>query len=242
MTEQFQDRLRRVEDRIAAAAARARRDPSEIRLMGVTKTRLPEEIDEAVRCGLALFGENKVQEARAKAPLCTGSAEWHFIGHLQSNKARHAAALFSCVQTVDSIHLAEVLDREADKCGRGLEVMIEVNVSAERSKFGAPPADVPALVAAVNGLHRLRLTGLMTMPPFFDDPAEARPFFAALRSLRDDAAKQCGLALPELSMGMSGDFEIAIEEGSTLVRVGTALFGQRRSLKSRQAAEFPGDI
>lgn len=237
---EFAGRLSGVLEQIAAAAGRAGRDPSSVRLMGVTKTRLPEEVAEAVREGLDLFGENKVQEARAKIPLCPSAAEWHFIGHLQSNKARHAAALFSCIQTIDTPGIADALGREAERCGRCLEVMIEVNVSGERSKFGACPEALPALLDAVNGTPRLRLIGLMTMAPYAEDSEEARPFFARLRELRDEATRRSGLALPELSMGMSGDFPVAIEEGSTMVRIGTALFGPRKSLASRRPID-PAD-
>ncbi|MCC6356781.1 MAG: YggS family pyridoxal phosphate-dependent enzyme [Verrucomicrobiae bacterium] len=235
--EDFAGRLGRVLGQMGAAAARSGRDPSSVRLLGVTKTRLPEEVAEAVRAGLELFGENKVQEARAKIPLCPSSAEWHFIGHLQGNKARHAAALFACVQTVDSPGIALSLDHEAEKCGRNLEVLIEVNVSGERSKFGVAPEGLPPLLETVNGLARLRLTGLMTMAPYAEDPEEARPYFARLRQLRDEASARTGLSLPELSMGMSGDFGVAIEEGSTIVRIGTALFGPRKSLVSRRVID-----
>ena len=235
---ELSDRIAAVNLRMDAAAKRAGRARDSVRLLGVTKTRLPEEVAQALRFGLDLFGENKVQEARAKIPLCPSGAEWHFIGHLQSNKARHAAALFSCIQTIDSIGIAEALDREADRCGRSLEVMIEVNVSGERSKFGTAPDQLCAVADAVNRLGRLRLTGLMTMPPFSQDPEEARPYFAKLRQLRDTLSAETGLVLPQLSMGMSDDFEIAIEEGSTIVRVGTALFGPRRSLASRQKEDI----
>lgn len=238
--EDFAGRLDRVLGQIGAAAGRAGRDPASVRLLGVTKNRLPEEVADAVRVGLDLFGENKVQEARAKIPLCPSSADWHFIGHLQSNKARLAAGLFACVETVDSLAIAEALDREAAKLSRTLEVMIEVNVSGERSKFGAAPEALPALLEAVNGLANLRLTGLMTMAPYADDPEEARPYFARLRELRDDASSRIGLVLPELSMGMSGDFGVAVEEGSTIVRIGTALFGPRKSLMARRT-EDPAD-
>ncbi|HPA16901.1 MAG TPA: YggS family pyridoxal phosphate-dependent enzyme [Verrucomicrobiae bacterium] len=233
----FAERLARLTERIAVAARRSGRDPATVRLLGVTKTRLPEEVAEAVRMGLDLFGENKVQEARAKIPLCPSGAKWHFIGHLQSNKARHAAALFSCVETIDSIGIAEMLDREAERCGRSLEVMIEVNVSGERSKFGATPGDLPDLIVAANRLGRLRLTGLMTMAPFSEDPGAARPYFARLRELRDDVTTRTGLVLPELSMGMSDDFEVAVEEGSTIIRIGTALFGPRKSLMARRGED-----
>lgn len=236
----FGQRLASMTARIDGAAARAGRDPSSIRLLGVTKTRLPEEIAEARGLGLNLFGENKIQEARAKIPLCPSDAEWHFIGHLQSNKARHAVALFHCIQTVDSVGIGEILDREAERCGRSLDVMIEVNVSGERSKFGVPPEGLTALAEAVNGSGQLRLTGLMTMAPFSTDPETARPYFARLRELRDDLSSRTGLLLPELSMGMSDDFEIAIEEGATIIRVGTALFGPRRSLAAR-SREDPGE-
>jgi pyridoxal phosphate enzyme (YggS family) len=231
-------RVEQVRAQVVAACCAADRRPDEVRLMGVTKTQPPEVVAMAVRAGLTLFGENKVQEARVKIPDVSSAAEWHFIGHLQSNKARDAAMLFTCVQTVDSAALAGELERQCDKAGRHLDVMVEVNVSGERSKFGVSPENAEAVLAAVQGCARLRATGLMTIAPWSSDGDRARPFFARLRETRDRLERSLGIRLPELSMGMTGDFAAAIREGSTLVRIGTALFGPRRSLMRREGGEM----
>lgn len=216
----LRDRLKQVEDRIHAAAARAGRKREEIALMAVTKKFSAAVIREAYDLGLRLFGENYVQEFEAKRPELTGleGAEFHLIGHLQSNKARLAAELFQAVETVDSVKLA----RRLDQVGSPLEVMIEVKLSHEEAKAGADPEELPALIEGIRGCPHLRLTGLMTMPPWTDDPEIARPYFRRLAEL----GRQHGLA--KLSMGMSHDFEAAIEEGATEIRVGTALFGPRK--------------
>ncbi len=214
------ERLTAVRARIERAAGRARRDPAQILLLAVTKIFPAEAIHEAYALGLRDFGENYVQEFEGKAPSVAGlaGARFHLIGHLQSNKASKAADLFQVVQTVDSAKLA----RRLNDAGRPLDVMLEVKLSSEESKSGVDPCGVPALVEALRGCANLRLRGLMTMPPWSEDPEAPRPHFRKLREL----AEKHGL--PELSMGMSNDLETAIEEGSTCVRVGTALFGKRK--------------
>jgi len=216
----LRERLNRVEERIQSAVKRAGRQRSNVTLIAVTKKFPAEVICQAYDLGLRYFGENYVQEFEAKLPALTGltAAEFHLIGHLQSNKAASAARLFHAVETVDS----EKLARRLDQTGRALEVMIEVKLSEEGTKAGAAPEALPGLVEAIRACPNLRLTGLMTMPPWSDDPEETRPYFRRLAAL----ARTCGLA--KLSMGMSHDFEAAIEEGATHIRVGTALFGPRK--------------
>jgi pyridoxal phosphate enzyme (YggS family) len=214
-------RIQEVERRIEAAARRAGRRREEITLIAVTKTIPAAAIREAYDLGLREFGENYVQEFEGKRPELEGlaGARFHLIGHLQSNKARRAAEVFDAIQTVDSAKLARRLSEAA---GRELEVMVEVKLSAEEAKSGAGPEELPALIEAVASLPNLRLAGLMTMPPWSDSPETSRPYYRRLREL----GLRCGL--PGLSMGMSHDLEVAIEEGATHVRVGTALFGSRR--------------
>jgi hypothetical protein len=216
----LRERLAQVEERIQNAAHRARRQRDEIILVAVTKKFPAEVVREAYELGLRVFGENYVQEFERKHPALTGlaGAEFHLIGHLQSNKSRVAGDLFQAIETVDSEKLAKRLDQ----LNRPLEVMIEVKLSDEESKEGAAPETLGALVAAIRACPNLNLTGLMTMPPWCDDPEVTRPYFRRLASL----AREHGL--PKLSMGMSHDLEAAIEEGSTHVRVGTALFGPRK--------------
>ena len=215
------DRLAEVESRIQAAAQRAGRARSDITLVAVTKKFPPAVIREAYQTGLRIFGENYVQEFETKQPALVDlpGAEFHLIGHLQSNKARPAAGLFQVIETVDSEKLARRLDAAAV---HPIEVMIEVKLSEEESKEGTAPGDVPPLIQAIRSLPNLRLTGLMTMPPWSDDPEVTRPYFQRLAEL----GRRHGLK--KLSMGMSHDFEAAIEEGATHIRVGTALFGPRR--------------
>ena len=219
--ETLPERLAAVRERIARAAERARRNPSEIMLLAVTKVFPAAAIREAFELGLREFGENYVQEFEAKAPHVRDlvGARFHLIGHLQSNKSRRASELFQVIQTVDSPKLA----RRLDEAGQRLEVMLEVKLSPEQGKSGADPAEAPALIEAVRGCGNLRLLGLMTMPPWSDDPEASRPYFRRLRELGERHG------LTQFSMGMSHDLETAIEEGSTCVRVGTALFGSRRS-------------
>ncbi|HWC98573.1 MAG TPA: YggS family pyridoxal phosphate-dependent enzyme [Candidatus Sulfopaludibacter sp.] len=218
--ETFEERLTAVRDRMARAAERAKRDPADILLLAVTKVFPPEVIREAYDAGLRDFGENYVQELETKAPAVADLAEarFHLIGHLQSNKSKKAAELFHTIQTVDSAKLA----RRLDEIGKPLDVMLEVKLSHEEAKSGVAPEVLPELVAAVLSCGNLTLRGLMTVPPWSDNPEAARPIFRALRELADTH----GLA--GLSMGMSHDLETAIEEGSTCVRVGTALFGKRK--------------
>jgi len=225
--------LAAVQERIATAARRVGRDPDSVTLVGVSKRVAPERAAEAVLAGLRHLGENYVQEATAKREALEARGDlprvrWHMIGPLQRNKAREAVARFDVVESLDRESLARELDRRAEAAGRMLDVLVQVNVSGERQKSGCAPDALGALLATLDTLPRLRVRGLMTVPAAADDPEQARPAFARLRALRDahrDAPG--GAALHELSMGMSADFEVAIEEGATLVRVGTALFGPR---------------
>jgi len=221
-------RLDEVRGRIAAAAARSGRPVERVTLVGITKTVAAEAVAEAVALGLSDLGENRVQEAEAKiAAVGRGAARWHLVGHLQRNKAGRAVELFDRVHSVDDADLAEALSRRAVAAGRTLPVLVEVNVAGEASKFGVAPEALEPLLERAAALPGLRLDGLMTVGPPVREPGEARPVFERLRDLRDRAAARLGLRLSELSMGMSGDFEVAVEEGSTLVRVGTAIFGAR---------------
>jgi pyridoxal phosphate enzyme (YggS family) len=223
-----------VKDRITSAASRSGRNAGDIALMAVTKTQAAERIREAYDAGQRLFGENRVQEfaARAGALQDLLNAEWHMIGHLQTNKVTRTAELFSAVDSVDSLKLAEKMDAAARQLGRKLDVLIEINVGGESAKSGVAPdsATLEELLLAAPRLQALVFRGLMTVPPFTDDPEDARPYFRKLRELRDAIAarKLPAVAMSQLSMGMSHDFEVAIEEGSTCVRVGTAIFGERR--------------
>ncbi len=227
------ENVARAHDRLAAAARHVGRSPEEIALMAVSKTVLPDQIGEAYDAGLRLFGENRVQEFAGKAAALTAlaGAEWHMIGHLQTNKAVKAAELFDAVDSVDSLKLAEKLDAAARALGKKLGVLVEINVGGEAAKSGLAPAspEFDVLLHAAPRLESLEFRGLMTVPPFTDDPDGARPFFRKLRELRDAIAAQKlpGISMDVLSMGMSHDFEIAIEEGSTCIRVGTAIFGER---------------
>ena len=222
-----------IRERISAAAARVRRDPKSITLMAVTKNVDVERIREAMRAGVGVFGENRVQEFEEKFPNPESRkyADWHLIGHLQSNKARRAVELFDGIDSVDSLRLAERLDRAAASLGRVVPVLIEINVGGEESKSGMP-MDSPELDSLLRGMEKLvhlETHGLMSVPPFTPNPEGARPYFRLLRDLRDSIAarKLPRIAMDTLSMGMSHDFEVAIEEGSTCVRIGTAIFGER---------------
>lgn len=225
------DRLSALEARIAAACARAGRPRDSVTLVAVSKTQPPEVVADAAAAGLRVFGENRVQEAAAKIPQCPGHLSWHLVGHLQSNKAYAACELFEVIHSVDSVRLLQLVDRACDELGKRMKILLEVNVSGEGSKFGLRPDDVPATLEAANGLPRVEVCGLMTMPPFAPEPEQARSHFRRLRELRDRWSAETGTALPELSMGMSGDFEVAIEEGSTWIRVGTAIFGERKAAR-----------
>jgi len=233
------ENLNLIQQRIRAACERAGRAPDSVTLLADSKTHPPETVRAAADCGQLLFGENKIQEAKAKIPLCPGKCRWHFIGHLQSNKVRDAVELFQMIQSVDSLSLAQEINRRCEQAARQMPVLLEVNVAGEASKFGYPPERLLAELQELNALPRIEIHGLMTVPPFVTDPEKARPHFRRLRELKERAESALGAPLPHLSMGMSGDFEVAIEEGSTLVRIGTALFGSRPKA-NRQAAREPG--
>jgi hypothetical protein len=224
----LEQRLEQVRGRVRGAAERSGRASDAVRLVAVVKTVPAGEVARAVALGVADLGENRVQEAREKiSAVGRGAARWHMIGHLQRNKAARAVELFDRIHGVDDVELAAVLSRHAAARGITLPVLIEVNVSGETAKHGVAPEGARALVEAVAGLPGVALDGLMTVGPMVSRPEQSRPGFARLRQLRDAIARTLGLPLPELSMGMSGDFEVAIEEGSTMVRIGTALFGIR---------------
>jgi pyridoxal phosphate enzyme (YggS family) len=226
------DNLNSVQQRIRLACDRAGRDPSTITLLAVTKAHPPEIVRAAVGAGQLLFGENKIQEAKAKIPLCPGKARWHFIGHLQSNKCRDAVGLFEMIQSVDSLALAREINKRAEAAARTMPVLLEVNVAGEASKFGYPPDRLLAELPEINRLPRLEIHGLMAVPPWSPVAENSRPYFRQLRELKARAEAALGAPLPHLSMGMSGDFEVAIEEGATIVRLGTVLFGGRSYAKS----------
>jgi pyridoxal phosphate enzyme (YggS family) len=202
-------------------------------LLAVTKTQPPEIVSAAADLGLPVFGENKVQEAKAKIPLCAGKLRWHFIGHLQSNKCRDAVELFQMIQSVDSLALAREINRRAAEAARTMPVLLEVNLAGEASKFGYRPEQLLAGLKEINSLPRVEIHGLMTVPPWTPDAEDSRPHFRRLRELKMECEQILGAPLPHLSMGMSGDFGVAIEEGATMVRIGTALFGPRRQPKPR---------
>ncbi|MFZ0828380.1 MAG: YggS family pyridoxal phosphate-dependent enzyme [Verrucomicrobiia bacterium] len=227
------ENLESIQQRIRTACVRAGRHPDSVTLLAVTKGQPPEVVAAAARLGQVLFGENKVQEARAKIPLCPGRLRWHFIGHLQSNKCREAVEWFEMIQSVDSLSLAREINQRADVAARTVPVMLEVNVAGEASKFGYAPEKLLAELKEINTLPRLEIQGLMTVPPWSAEPQRARPHFRRLRELKEQAETVLGAPVPHLSMGMSGDFEIAIEEGATVVRLGTALFGPRAKTRPR---------
>jgi pyridoxal phosphate enzyme (YggS family) len=223
-------RLATIQQRIAAAARSAGRDPSSVRLVAVTKTFPIDAIREAFQAGHRDFGENRVQEALQKISASADlEIRWHLLGHLQTNKARKAASTFATIQSVDSIELLEKLDRAAAEAGTSPELLLQVDLAREATKFGAPPDDARRILDAAGKCRAARVTGLMTLPPVPDSPEDARPWFRQLRELRDrwQAEGVPGAMLRELSMGMSQDFEVGVEEGATIVRVGTAIFGSR---------------
>ncbi|MBI4167020.1 MAG: YggS family pyridoxal phosphate-dependent enzyme [Acidobacteria bacterium] len=230
MVTEIADNIGRVRERIAAASRRAGRAPEDIRLIAITKTVPAERIREAYEAGLRDFGENRVQEAAAKRPALSDlTATWHLVGHLQSNKAKPARELFHWFHSLDSMRLGERLNKVAPCSGDKLSVLIEVNLGGEESKSGVHESDVLPLAEAAGSFETLEIRGLMAVPPFFDDPGQVRPYFRRLRELATEIATKNlpRVAMQELSMGMSHDFEVAIEEGATMVRVGTAIFGAR---------------
>lgn len=220
-------RLDAILEKVAGARRSADAGSASVELVAVSKTHAPEAVSEIVQAGHLLFGESRVQEARAKIPLCPARARWHFIGHLQSNKVRAALPLFEMFHAVDSLELARDIDRIAAELGLHPRILLEVNVAGESSKHGFSPGKLREQFEALLGLERLQIEGLMTIPPFAPEPEESRPYFAQLRTLREELSTTFSAGLPHLSMGMSGDFVVAIEEGATFVRVGSAIFGER---------------
>lgn len=232
----FAENLDSIQQRIRAACVRAGRAEDSVQLLAVSKSHPPETLQAAAACGQIFFGENKVQEAKAKIPLCPGKLRWHFIGHLQSNKVRDAVELFEMIQGVDSLAIAREISKRAEQAGKTMPILLEVNVAGEGSKFGYAPERLLAELNELNALTKIEIHGLMAIPPYSPVAEKSRPYFQKLRELKGECEKILGTPLPHLSMGMSGDFEIAIEEGATIVRVGTALFGARVS-PVRQTAE-----
>jgi pyridoxal phosphate enzyme (YggS family) len=222
--------VQRVRERIAEAARRAGRDPGSITLVGVSKTVPAERVLQAVEAGLTDLGENRVQEARDKAPRLPGTVRWHLVGHLQANKANHAARLFEFVHSIDSTDILERLERAAEREGRRMTALIQVDLAGEATKFGARDDELDGLLVAAAGMRSVTVAGFMILPPYDPDPGKSRPYFRRLRDLMEQARdRHPALALRHLSMGMTEDFEVAIEEGATMLRVGRALFGERRA-------------
>jgi len=239
------DNISAVYKRISHAARRAGRKPEDIKLIAVTKTVSPEQIKKAMDAGLRIFGESKVQEAQKKIsnliPNKSGEIsrlgrvaeetnlqiEWHLIGHLQKNKAKTAVELFNMIHSVDSLELAEVINKHAEKAGKTQKILLQVKLSTEESKYGILKDNIFRKLGDISKLKNLSIVGLMTIPPFFENAENARPYFSELRTLRDKA-KTLGFNIPELSMGMTNDYEVAIEEGATMVRIGSAIFGERK--------------
>lgn len=227
----MKQRLQQIKQQIRQAAESCNRDADSVRLVTVSKTIAAEIVKEAIDAGVTILGENYVQEARDKfKALVQYPVSWHFIGHLQSNKAKYAVRLFDLIHSVDSLKLARELDKQAAKVDKIQQILLQVNISAEDTKSGISTDEAPRLIAEISQLKNLSVKGLMTMPPYFYQPEKVQPFFAALRELRDQIKEQSlpNVSLDELSMGMTGDFEVAIKEGATLVRIGTAIFGERQ--------------
>ncbi len=225
----LKEKLKNTKDRIRKTALTCGRDPNSVHLVAVSKTVPTDRVKEAIDAGVAILGENYVQEARDKFNvLSMYPVSWHFIGHLQSNKAKYAVRLFDLIHSVDTLKLARELNKQAKKVNKVQNILIQVNISKEPSKSGADVENVASLIKDISILENLSVKGLMTMPPYFNNPEKVRPYFSALRNLRDQIRKALpGVVLDELSMGMTGDFEVAIAEGATLVRIGTAIFGER---------------
>jgi PLP dependent protein len=231
----LKERIEEITNRINRAASSCGRNPEKIRLVAVTKNVSPEKISEASAFGIKVIGESYIQEARNKYSILSGiPVSWHFIGHLQTNKVKYAVKIFDLIHTVDSIRLAAEIDSQARKINKIQDVLIQVNLGGEETKSGADEKDLPDLIKEAAQFKNISVKGLMVIPPFYDDPEAVRPYFSHLRILRDKIGKTLGsdsisnISMNELSMGMSGDFEVAIEEGATLVRIGTAIFGERK--------------
>src|SRR6266705_1993287 len=234
------ENLDRVREQVAQAAARAGRVAEEIELVAITKTHPAEKVREAIEAGQTLFGESRVQEARAKIRGLPSNLHWHFVGHLQKNKIRHALPLFEMIQSVDSLGLAQEMNRIAEEDGMHPRILLEVNVAGEGSKFGFSPQKLREQMEELLALPRLSIEGLMTIPPLAEKAEASREHFADLRRLRDALEKEFDLKLPQLSMGMTNDFPVAVEEGATLVRIGTAIFGERTRPKRQKATDEHG--
>ena len=223
----YSERLEFIQAKVRAACERSGRDPDEVRLLAVSKGQPAAAIMEAADCGQVVFAESKVQEAKVKIPQCPGRLRWQMIGHLQTNKCRDAVTLFEMIQSVDSLKLAVEINKRCEQAAKDMPVLLEVNVAGESSKFGYAPERVLDELDELNALPRVAVHGLMTIAPYATHPDRVRPFFRKLRELKERCEDRLGAPLPELSMGMSGDFETAIEEGATMIRIGTALFGDR---------------
>jgi len=226
------ENLERVREQIAHAAAKVGRAPNEVELVAITKTHAAEKVREAIQAGQSLFGESRVQEARAKIPELPSAIRWHFVGHLQKNKIRHALPLFEMIHSVDSLALAQEMNRIAEEEGMRPRVSLEINVAGEGSKFGFAPEKLREQMEALLALPRLSVLGLMTIPPLGEEPEASRKYFVQLRELRDRLQTEFRVDLAQLSMGMTQDYAVAVEEGATLVRVGTAIFGERSKAKA----------
>ncbi len=223
--------LNSVQQRIGAACVRAKCDPTEITLLAVSKGQAPETIRAAADLGLNIFGESKLQEAKIKISQCPGRFRWQMIGHLQSNKCRDAVHFFEMIQSVDSLALAQEINKCCEKSGKTMPILLEVNVAGEASKFGFSAGELLIELEQINGLKKIEIHGLMTIAPWTPEPEKVRPIFSELREIKNRCEEILGAPLPQLSMGMSNDFEIAIEEGATMVRLGTILFGPRNKIK-----------
>jgi len=222
-----------IRQRIAAAAARCNRSPDSVKLLAVTKTVAPHIVEQAIKAGIMACGENYVQEARDKIALIKEKVQWHMIGHLQTNKAKYVVNLFDYIHSIDRLDLAREIDRRAGLIGRKINILMEVNISGEQSKSGIEASEAIELIKNVSALENLNVQGLMTMAPYSDNPENSRPYFAALKDLQQKIIQEgiAGIQMNELSMGMTDDFEIAIEEGATIVRIGRAIFGERNPSK-----------
>ncbi len=239
--DEIAENLARVREQIARVAAKVGRTVDEIELVAISKTHDAAKVREAYEAGQTLFGESRVQEARAKMPEMPSNLRWHFVGHLQKNKIRHALPLFEMIHGVDSSALAQDMNRVAEEEGLHPRILLEVNLAGEGSKFGFRPNKLPEEMEPLLALPRLSIEGLMTIPPLAEEAEASRKYFVALRELRDALEKEFAMRLTHLSMGMTNDFAIAVEEGATLVRVGTAIFGERSTRKTRRESERNAD-
>jgi pyridoxal phosphate enzyme (YggS family) len=229
--------LKSIQERVAAACARSQRDPSSVTLVAVSKGQPSDVVRAAAELGLTIFGENRVQEAKVKIGQCPGRLKWHLIGHLQSNKCRDAVHFFSMIHSVDSLALAQEINKWADKSAKTVPILLEVNVAGESSKFGYAPEAVVAELSQINALPKIEVHGLMTVAPWTQETEKVRPVFRRLAELKKQCEEILGAPLPHLSMGMSGDFEVAVEEGATMIRIGSALLGPRASIAGRAGNE-----